>query len=120
MEREYIKALIQEAVDTALFQFYYELEQETGREYTRDITPGQSFLWDQAINQFADLFKSLAIQNVVSKASEKLLEETKELVFSVGGNEEDFEQISDEIRINGYTTIEEVQKHLENFYLDIG
>jgi len=34
----------------------------------------------------------------------------------MGGCEEDVEQITDEIIASGYTTIEEVKFHLENYY----
>ena len=45
-----------------------------------------------------------------------LLKEAKAIIFSMGGCEADYEQISEEIEINGYTSIEEVKKHLDNYY----
>lgn len=48
---------------------------------------------------------------------ENIIEHTKRIVLSVGGNEEDIDQILDEIKENRYTTIEEVRSHLENYYL---
>ena len=48
---------------------------------------------------------------------EELLKYAEELIISVGGNEEDVEQIIEEIIESGYTTKEEVDSHLENYYL---
>lgn len=48
---------------------------------------------------------------------ENIIEYTKRIVLSMGGNEEDIDQILDEIKENGYTTIEEVKSHLDNYYL---
>ena len=48
---------------------------------------------------------------------ENIIEYIKRIVLSMGGNEEDIDQILDEINENGYTTIEEVKSHLENYYL---
>lgn len=41
----------------------------------------------------------------------------EEIILSMGGNEADIEQITEEIKENGYTTIEEVKSHLENYYM---
>lgn len=45
------------------------------------------------------------------------LEEIKNYVLSIGGNNEDVEQITEEVITNDYTTMEEVKKHIENYYL---
>lgn len=47
---------------------------------------------------------------------EDILKYAEEMILSMGGNEADVEQITDEIKANGYTTIEEVKSHLENYY----
>jgi hypothetical protein len=39
------------------------------------------------------------------------------IIWSAGGNETDIEQITEEIKQCGYTTIEQVKFHLENYYL---
>lgn len=49
---------------------------------------------------------------------EKLFEYAEEIILSMGGNEADIEQITEEIKANGYTTIEEVKSHLENYYIE--
>ena len=46
-----------------------------------------------------------------------ILEYAEEIILSMGGNEADVEQITDEIKESGYTTIEEVKSHLENYYM---
>lgn len=46
-----------------------------------------------------------------------IIEYAKQIIRSIGGNEEDVDQILDEIKENEYTTIEEVKSHLENYYL---
>lgn len=46
-----------------------------------------------------------------------LLAYAEEIILSMGGNEADIEQITEEIKENGYTTIEEVKSHLENYYM---
>ena len=48
---------------------------------------------------------------------ENIIEYAKQIICSMGGNEEDVDQILDEIKENGYTMIEEVKSHLENYYL---
>lgn len=48
---------------------------------------------------------------------ENIIEYIKRIVFSMGGNKEDIDQILDEINENGCTTFEEVKSHLENYYL---
>jgi len=37
-------------------------------------------------------------------------------VISIGGNEVDVEQIFDEVVVNGYTTMEQVKEHIDNYY----
>lgn len=46
-----------------------------------------------------------------------ILKYTEEIILSMGGNEFDVEQITEEIKESGYTTIEEVKSHLENYYM---
>ena len=46
-----------------------------------------------------------------------LLNHAKEIILSMGGNDADIEQITEEIINSGYTTIEEVKFHLENYYM---
>ena len=48
---------------------------------------------------------------------EAILKYAEEMIISMGGNEADIEQITDESKENGYTTIEEVKAHLENYYM---
>ena len=48
-------------------------------------------------------------ENVMEKEIEKY-------VLSIGGNEQDVEQILDEVRESGYTTMDEVIAHIENYY----
>ena len=50
------------------------------------------------------------------KTMEKIFEYTEDIILSMGGNGEYVEQITEEIKENGYTTIEEVKSHLENYY----
>lgn len=47
-----------------------------------------------------------------------LLAYVEEIILSIGGNEADIEQITDEIKESGYTTIEEIKSHLEQYYID--
>lgn len=49
---------------------------------------------------------------------EKLLKYAEEIILSMGGNEADIRQITEEIKRNGYITIEEVKSHLENYYIE--
>lgn len=51
------------------------------------------------------------------KTMEKLFEYAEEVILSMGGNEADIKQITEEIKESGYTTIEEVKSHLENYYI---
>ena len=44
-------------------------------------------------------------------------EYAEDIILSMGGNEVDIEQIIEEIKESGYTTIEEVKSHLENYYM---
>lgn len=46
-----------------------------------------------------------------------LLAYAKDIILSMGGNEVDIEQITEEIKESGYTTIEEVKLHMENYYM---
>lgn len=46
-----------------------------------------------------------------------LLAYAEEIILSMGGNGADVEQIIEEIKESGYTTIEEVKSHLENYYM---
>lgn len=48
---------------------------------------------------------------------EDIFKYAEEIILSMGGNEADIEQITDEIKQSGYTTIEEVKSHLENYYM---
>ena len=48
---------------------------------------------------------------------EKLFEYAEEIILSMGGNEVDIEQITEEIKKSGYITIEEVKSHLERNYM---
>ena len=48
---------------------------------------------------------------------EDILKYAEKLILLMGGNEADIEQITDEIKESGYTTIEEVKSHLENYYM---
>ena len=41
----------------------------------------------------------------------------EDIILSMGGNGADVEQITEEIKESGYTTIEEVKSHLENYYI---
>jgi len=43
-------------------------------------------------------------------------QEITSYIISLGGNNEDVEQIIDEIVESGYTTMEEVKAHIENYY----
>ena len=40
------------------------------------------------------------------------------IVFGFGGNEELYEQVLDEVRENGYTSVEQVMAHVLNYYID--
>ena len=44
-------------------------------------------------------------------------EYAEDIILTKGGNVADVEQITEEIKENGYTTIEEVKSHLENYYM---
>lgn len=48
---------------------------------------------------------------------ENILKYAEEVILSMGGNEADIEQIIDEIKESGYTTIEEIRVHIENYYM---
>ena len=48
---------------------------------------------------------------------EDILKYAEEIILSMGGNVADIKQITDEIKESGYTTIEEVKSHLENYYM---
>lgn len=41
----------------------------------------------------------------------------EEIILSMGGNGTNIEQVTSEIKENGYTTIEEVKSHLERYYM---
>lgn len=43
-------------------------------------------------------------------------QEIASYIISLGGNNEDIEQIIDEITESGYTTMEEVKAHIDNCY----
>ena len=62
------------------------------------------------------------IPNIIERVGENDLEEllnyAKEIILSIGGNEADIEQITDEIIESGYTTFEEVKFHFVNYYMD--
>jgi Zn ribbon nucleic-acid-binding protein len=49
---------------------------------------------------------------------EKLFKYAEEIILSMGGNETNIKQITEEIKQRGYTTIEEVKSHLENYYTE--
>ena len=44
--------------------------------------------------------------------------EIAEYIASIGGNKEDFEHVMDEVNEIGYKTIDQVIKHVENYYLE--
>ena len=46
-----------------------------------------------------------------------IFEYAEDIILSMGGNEADIEQITEEIKESGYTTIEEIKSHLENYYM---
>ena len=48
---------------------------------------------------------------------EDIFKYAEEIILSMGGNAADIAQITDEIKESGYTTIEEVKSHLENYYM---
>jgi phage terminase large subunit GpA-like protein len=48
--------------------------------------------------------------------TEMLIEYAKDVILIMGGNDADIEQITDEIREGGYTTVEEFNKHMNNYY----
>jgi len=43
-------------------------------------------------------------------------QEITSYIISLGGNNEDIEQIIEEIEESGYTTMEEVKTHIDNYY----
>lgn len=45
-----------------------------------------------------------------------ILKCAEEIILSMGGNEFDIEQITEEIKESGYTTMKEVKFHLDNYY----
>ena len=47
-----------------------------------------------------------------------IFEYAEDIILSMGGNGADVEQITEEIKENGYTTIEEVKSHLEKYYTE--
>ena len=49
---------------------------------------------------------------------ENILKYAEDIIISMGGNNVDIEQITEEIRDCGYTTIEEVKSYLNNYYSD--
>ena len=49
--------------------------------------------------------------------TQELKKEIEVYIQSIGGNEADIEQITEEIEILKYTTMEEVKAHIENYYL---
>lgn len=49
---------------------------------------------------------------------ECLAEKTKSLVLSLGGNDADVEQILDEVKEAGYTSLNDIKQHLKNYYVD--
>ena len=52
-----------------------------------------------------------------NESEESILAYLEIRVLELNGNKEDFEQIKDEILENGYTTVKEVEIHLQNYYL---
>lgn len=48
---------------------------------------------------------------------ENIFKYAEEIILSIGGNEADIDQITEEIKESGYTTIEEVKSHFENYYM---
>ena len=46
----------------------------------------------------------------------ELKQEITSYIIFIGGNSEDVEQITDEIIESGYTTMEEVKIHIDNYY----
>ena len=46
-----------------------------------------------------------------------IIEYAEDIVLSMGGNGNDVEQVINEIKKNGYVTIEEVKSYLENYYM---
>lgn len=72
---------------------------------------------DTNLNALALAMVSEAKESLKKKGIDvELLNQTKELIFAMGGNEADVDQITDEIIGSGYTTIEEVKAHLDNYY----
>lgn len=43
-------------------------------------------------------------------------QEIASYIISLGGNNEDIEQIIDEVKESGFTTMEEVKAHIDNYY----
>jgi len=64
----------------------------------------------------------VTVYDIVKKKdrTEELLDEAREWILSIGGNEEDVEQISEEIIANKYTCLSEVKAHIENYYYGYG
>ena len=64
-DRKELESFIDEKLDTALGQYYTDLEHKNNCEYSGDITPEQSLRWDNLVSQIADLFEELANQNKI-------------------------------------------------------
>lgn len=69
--------------------------------------------------EYAKKYNAILRMKHWTNANERkqLLAYAEEIILSMGGNEADIEQITEEIKESGYTTIEEVKSHLENYYI---
>ena len=50
------------------------------------------------------------------KTMTTLEQQIEKYIKSIGGNQQDVEQILDEVKESGYTTMEQVKAHIENYY----
>lgn len=58
-----LREFIDEKMNDALGEYYSMLEKENNCTYGGDISPLQALHWDKLIEEFADLFERLSMQN---------------------------------------------------------